>query len=351
MGWPAAIGMGVGSLISGLGQQRAQQSAQQQQQQWLQMLMGRADALRWNDSPYAGQLQDFINSGLPAGAQYKPTDLTASLVDSQGILGAPGINAGNDALMQLLRANPQVQMNQSTDSALQSILGGDGSQFDASKAFGLLAGQDQYQTKQALTNLQGQAGSLGQRFGSANQKQASDLLANITGQLDARNAQISQSAFEAAQARRLQAAGLLTGREEFGLGLGQQNLDRQLSAANSLNSQGLSIAQLAAQLGLANQGAMNQFSQFNAQQGFNAAQFNQQSAAQAAAMRLQALQQGFGQEQAMRGYNAQLLSLLSGQQPQFGGSSFLSTLGGSIGDISQLMFLLPYLRNSGGGNG
>lgn len=101
------------------------------------------------------------------------------------------INPGNDALMQFLRADPSRQ-------------------FDTSGAFTALEANDQRQIDQAANSLRAGYAGLGQRFGTASQRQEGRLRDDFAAQIAARNAGIAQGSFEAAQSRSFNAAQLFS---------------------------------------------------------------------------------------------------------------------------------------------
>ena len=317
----AAIGAGVagaGSLLGAFGQYQAQ-NAQNKKQAYVQ---NAAQGMFQNSSsPFEIALQNLLNG------RQAPTAIAGDTgaIDINSILG--NVNPGNDALSQMLRSDPL----SSTTTARLSQMMNNPAQFNASQAFAGLQAQDQLTTKNALTNLLGSFGGLGQRFGTSAQNQAGNTLANISAQLDARNAGIAQSSFSDAQARALQAANLLSGREQF-------SAANRLNAAQSLNQNSLSAAQLAAGLAQANQGNL-----------FQNEQFNQNNLNNYFAQQLSGLNTGFGMQQARNAQNAQLLGIIQGL-PQMGNAA--TAFGGGLGDIGQLIAFLPFLQNFGkGGNG
>ena len=284
----AAAATVASSVVGAYGQHKSQQAAQQQYQtrqaQGNQMMKSGQD-------PYQIALQQLL------GKQGDPLQLTADQnnIDTAPIMG--NFNVGQDALMQFLRSNPQNQQ-----------------EFASSQAFDMLQGLDQRNQNQAVNTLNANFNTLGSRFGSGAARQTSDLLANMGAQTGARNAGILQSSFESAANRRLQGMGM------------------ELSGAQSLAQQGGQMAQLAAQLGMANQG--NQ--QWNQT-------FNQGSRQQAFQNRLGGIQAGFGMQNANDQYNAQLFSIMSGLPAPTGNGYQAASQG--LGDIGQLMMFLPMMRS------
>jgi hypothetical protein len=331
MGLPA-IGLGIsaaGQLFGAHQQSRAQNQARDLQLQRMGMVDNLARGMMqqgptsWENT-LAQYLPQFAAPGAGQGGGYNQVMIDAPQMDIPGVLEQGGFNAGQDALMQFLRRDPSTQMP--LDTNLEGILS-TGNPFDVSQAFDAYRQADEYQTDRALAELQGSSGSLGARFGSANQRATGDLLAQLSNQRGVRNAQIAQASHEAAQGRRLGAAGLMgqlegqrTGQMLQGVGLGHQGtgLLAQLFGQNA----GLDMqAQLANQQG----------AQFGAGLGQNAQ--NQL---------LQALQLG-GQMQGQRsGMNAQLLAMMAGMGAP-GANPAAGMMGQTIGGIGQGLALLPFM--------
>jgi hypothetical protein len=317
---PLTIGLGMAAVGKGLdmyGQMRGQGAANRKQQYVQDQAMG---MMQNGPSSWEQAIQRMIG-GRAAPGQIDPT---SGNIDMSSILS--GANPGNDALMQFLRSDPSRQLNAGTTASLTGMMNNP-TMFDSSKAYGMMQDQDARTIQNAMTSLTGSFGGLGQRFGTAAMRQAGDLQANIAGQFGARNAGIAQSSFADAQARAMQAAGLLSGREQFGA-------TQSLNAANMLNQQGLGVAQLAA--GMAGQ---NQNNLFRNQQ------FNQQNLNDFFAQQMGGLQAGYGMMQGRNQYNQGLLGIIQGLPQQQSG---YSALGGGMGDIGQLIAMLPMLRKMGG---
>jgi hypothetical protein len=121
------------------------------------------------------------------------------------------LNSGQDSYSQYLRRDP---------NALQPF------QFDLSKAFQMLQGQDRQVTADQVAGLRSSVGSLGERFGTGFASREALLRSRIGSSLDARNAGIAQSSFDTA---------LNTGLQDFnaGRGLNAQLLGLLLNARNS----------------------------------------------------------------------------------------------------------------------
>lgn len=317
---PLTIGIGMSAIGAGanaIGQWRGQNAANQKQQ----YVQGQAQGMMQNGpSDWETMIQQMI-SGRKAPSAIDPA---MGNIDIGAITARA--NPGNDALMQFMRSDPSRQLNAGTTSALTGMMNNP-AQFDASQAFSGLQAQDARTIQNAMTSLTGSFGGLGQRFGTSAMRQASDLQGNIAGQLAARNAGIAQSSFTDAQARAMQAAGLLNSREQFSSG-------QALNAAQSLNQQGLGVASLAANLGQANQNNL-----------FRNTQFNQQNADDFFSQQMGGIQSGYNMMQGRNQNNMNLLSIIQGLQPQGSG---LSAVGGGLGDIGQLIAFLPMLRKMGG---
>jgi hypothetical protein len=286
----AAAATVASSVVGGYGQYQAQQAADAQFRQ--RQSQGQS-MMKTGKDPYQVALQQLL------GKQDAPTQLGADQgnINTGGIMG--NFNVGQDALMQFLRSNPQNQQ-----------------EFASSQAFDMLQGLDQRNQNQAVNALNANFGSLGSRFGSGAARQTSDLLANMGAQTGARNAGILQSSFENAANRRLQGMGL------------------ELQGAQGLAQQGGQMAQLAAQLGMANQ----------SNQQFNTT-FNQGARQQAFQNQMGGIQAGFGMQNANDQYNMGLYSIMSGMQAPSGNGYQAASQG--LGDIGQLMMFLPMLKQMG----
>ncbi len=358
MGIETAIGLGIsglGSILGGRSQERAgnnaRNDAMQQQANLRQMIspylgqqgqMGAAESYLQNHLSQFGQVP-----GGPGrqGGPYRFNPIDAAQVngpDAGSIFGGSSYNAGQDALMQMLRADPSTKV-----AGLQENLSGilnTGNPFDTTALMRSLDQSNALGQQDALTQLRGGYGSLGQRFGSAAQHNESDLLRRLTSDASTQRAGIVQGSFEAAQGRRLNAGGLLSGLEGQ---RGQQMLGA-IGLGNQQTGQRLDLAQLIQQAGLANQQSTNQTNQFNAQQGLAGYQTNLTAGSNAQQQMLQALGLlgGFGQQR--QGNINQLLSLIAGQQTP-GANPAAGATAGAIGDVGNTFALLPYFSQLFGG--
>jgi hypothetical protein len=161
----------------------------------------------------------------PQDAELQLAKLYGGMVNGRG-QGMQGFNTGQDALLQIMRSDP-----------MQRTLSGQ-ERFDTSGLFAALEPMEQRAQRNALMQLRGSAGSLGQRFGTAFAGREADLLANMTEQAGARRAGISQQSYEAAQARRMQGMGQYAGmaQDYAGNSMAQQaqlmNLIQMMNAAS-----------------------------------------------------------------------------------------------------------------------
>ena len=208
----------------------------------------------------------------------------------------PMPNAGNDALMQLLRSDPTRQTS-AVQNALGSMLNPNQS-YSADPLFQALDAVDARSQNRAIQQLRGSAALLGDRFGSSLLARQQDLSAQMTDQAAARNQQLAAQLYNSQQGNKLNAAQLL-------LGANSQDFGQQLGAAQALNNAYLTQR----------------------------------------AQMLDALRAGAAIQQGRLGMNAQLLGIQAGVPVAAGGG--LSALGSSLGDIGQLGLLLGYTQ---GGN-
>lgn len=317
MGAPAIVGAGMGvqalgSLWSSYNQQKAANVANQRQQQ----LLDQARGMQINGPSSIEQQILQLFSGTQGQGQYTP-----QLTDFNSLLSGTGYNAGQDAMMQMLRATPGTQV----DKSLNAVLEGQGNPFDTSRMFDALHRMDQTGIAQQVAGLQGSSSGLGQRFGSSMLQAQNNLRQNAQNQIGARDAGIQQSSYEAAQGRMLQAAQQLTGREQFNTGM-QANL-AQLLQQNALGLIG-------------------------AQQ--NVATANNNSLAQAMASLMAGntqsaglLQMLLGAEQSRRGFNLQTLGLQGGMAEPYTTGGYGQALSG----LGQSAMMLPFLLQMMGQQG
>lgn len=193
------------------------------------------------------------------------------------VTGTQGANAGQDALLQMMRRDISAPRDASIDPMLQS---GTGS-FNNSGLMDALKTQDQGLLDEQVNQLRGSAGSFGQRFGSQMMKQEGQMRNQFATNVAARNASLQQQSFESAANRSLQGAGIQAGREQF---FGQQpfqNAQLQQGAAGMAQQGGFQGQGMGLQAQLANQNAGLQAQQFNVGTQQNAQQFNAGNSLQA----------------------------------------------------------------------
>lgn len=262
----ALVGMGVAGLGGALSGNRANaqnKRAQQAQNRQIQQQVG-------------GMMQ-----GGPTAAEQGLAQLLKSRMGT-----------GTDSMMQSMNRSGQsgTAANTAVDGFLTQLLGG-GQGFDNTAMFRALQTQDATNVNDQVAGLRGGMGNLGRRFGSASGVAEALLRERAAASSATRNAGIASTSFESNAGRQLQAAGLLSGREQFAQNFGLQ--ERQIG--------------------------QNDFSQ---------------------------LLSGYGQlgqlGQSRTGQNAQLLSLLAGQPV---GQSQPNQLWDQLGQASTL----PFLRGLQGG--
>lgn len=208
LGTATAIGLGLG-VLGGYMNARSQNAAARQQNRFNQQMFGQAMGMMQND----------------------PSQLEG--------MGLNFFNSGQDGLMQMLRADPRSKVDQTLQGIAQGNTG-----FDNSQLFQALGLMDQQALDESVGGLRAGAPGLGQRFGTAMRGAEVDLRADAANQAAVRNAQIGMQSHEAAQARAMQALGLLSGREQFNIesmlqGRGQQaGILQLLLAAEAQRRQG-----------------------------------------------------------------------------------------------------------------
>lgn len=246
-----------------------------------------------------------------------PQMSTASIPTAASLTNGQAFNTGQDALMQLLRANPQTQVDANLGSMAAT-----GMPYNTSAMFDAFRASDTQAVNEQVAGLRAGSSGLGQRFGSANSSAEAALRATLAGNFQARNAQLDASSYEGAMQRMLAANQQLTGREQFG----QQF---QAGLAQTLSQLGLDIG---------NFGLESAKTSMAQTQGNNAAQQGFQQ------NQLSAIAQLLGAFQNRQGLNAQLLAMMFGQPaPQMPG------LGQGAMDMGQLLMFLPMLKGMSGG--
>lgn len=283
--------------------------------------------------PGTGDDQTMYRYTPSQGFTYDPSQIAG--------INTQGFNTGQDAMLQLMRSNPggQATREAGLDTNLLSLGKGD-SAFDNSDLFKALAPIDQRGLDEQVAGLHASAGSLGQRFGTAMNEKEALLRSNIQNQTNARNAQIQSSSFENAQARRMQALGLSSGRESMFNQLPLQYGNLNLGAASAYGNMVGQREGLNLQGQMANAGYANQAGQFNAGQRQMADQFNAGQGNIWNQTMLGAMSQAGGMQQNQNQYNAGLLGILNGVGVPMGQPSAWP---GAISDIGSSLGFLPYL--------
>lgn len=161
-------------------------------------------------------------------------------------------NAGQDALMQLIRGNGGYssftpQTDATNGMALNEMVQGK-TQFDTTDYFKALQPVEDRTRSESLAALNAQAGSLGQRFGTQNQDRSSLLLQKLAESDNLRRQELARTSYEAAQGRRVQASELINQRDKMVMDslLGQQGNSvaaegNKIQGAASASSAGASM--------------------------------------------------------------------------------------------------------------
>lgn len=305
---PAAIGLSaLGSGYNAYTQDRAARRARRDQQ----ALLGEARRMRQTGPGAAeGLIRQLLGQDAAGGFSFTP-----EMIDLGSLPGMESFNTGQDSLMQMLRAGPGA-----VDRSLASMVE-TGNPFDTSPLFDALGVQDRRARDEGLASVYAGASGLGERFGSATARGATDFLTRFTEGLNTRNAGIASGAYEAAQGRRLQAADQITGREQVLAGIAQ-----------ALQSAGLNMADLGVRAtGANNQAGVAAAGLGQAQQG----------------LRAQLLQMLLGAEQGRNQFNLQTLGLgMGAQSPQPA-----YTYGSAAGDLGQLLLMMQLMGGQQGGGG
>lgn len=238
-------------------------------------------------------MSPFLNGG-PGAAETGLDQLLARL--SNGTTGGEAFNTGQDSLLQMLRTDPNAKARTAMEGMLET-----GDPFDTSNMFRMLEQVDARQRASGLADLRAGASGLGQRFGSSMMQGEQDVVKQLLESTGARNAQIQQGSYEAAQGRRMQAA----------------------TSIQEMTQQHAQVAQTLANLGIAKD--------------------------QADQTATQLLLSGYGQLGNMQSNRQtqmmQALSMLLGQPMQS-----MYNPGNDIGQIGQLMLFMNMMGNKGGAN-
>lgn len=280
-------------------------------------------------SPNMGQGGGVLPSIYNYQAQNPFTYQAAQIGSPAAPAGTQGFNSGQDGMLQMMRqsfmagqpggqgANAPYSAAQNT-GLNQAIQQGATNMpaFNTSPEEQAVNNLNMFNLQQQVNNLQGSAGSLGARFGTALNYNQGQMTANALTNNSAQLQQIAQSSFNTQQANQLQAQGL-----------GVQNL------AN-YNSNTLAGLQ-------SNQAALNQAGQFNAAAGQTMSAQNAQQGNIFNNLMLSGSQQAAGQQQSQTGQNTSLLGLLAGLSvPQAQSSPYP----GAANNIGQMATLYPFLN-------
>ena len=181
------------------------------------------------------------------------------LLDPSGM--STGANTSQDALMQLIRGGTgasiggfnanarvdgiQADVNQTAQSSLEQ-LARDGSRFDLDAMFNALGLTEDRNRERSVAELQGSAGSIGQRFGTTMGLQEGRLRAQMEEDANLRRQGLARDSFESAQERRINASNALTA---------QDSLRVQAMIANQGNQAQISLGNVNARLGARGQDA------------------------------------------------------------------------------------------------
>lgn len=281
-------------------------------------------------APSFGAMWQFQN---PGAATFNPSQAATPT-------GTQAFNVGQDALMQAARAQLGPADIPGLMNGLANAASGN-TQFDNSQLFKSLGALDRQLLNEQVGELHGSAGSLGQRFGTAMMQNEAMLRGNFANQASARNAQIAQQSFEAAQGRAMQGLGMMQGQQQFLSQHPLAALAAQMQAGQALSQIGLGQQELGANVNLQNAGFMNQAGQFNAGQQQNMNQFAAQQGNIYNNLALQGMGMANQFQQQQFGNNAQLLGLLAGipvapaQAP--------SAWPGAIAEVGQTAAMWPFL--------
>ena len=330
-------------------------------------------------------------SGLPQ-AQAQLATLPGGIQIPMVTTGTQGQNAGQDALMQMMRRNYTPTMDPTLSMQMNQQLSGP-QRFDNTELFGALKAQNAQNLEEQVGQLQGSAGSLGERFGTAMNRNEALMRQRFLTDQSAQFAGLQAQSFEQAQQRLLQSLGLGAQREQGLNALGLQGAGQQLSAAQaaqqggfqgqgySLQAQlanaqnalqaGLQTQQLGAQVGMQgaqlgtgvsqfnaanalqaliqNQQSWNQAGQFNASAGQTMSSQNAQQGNIYNQLMLAGLGQAAGMQQTTQGGNTSLLGLLAGLSVPQGQPSPYPAAASQIGQLAMLYPFLQQLAQGGGG--
>jgi hypothetical protein len=238
-GTAMALGMGanmLGGLLKGRGANKAakKQNAynQQAQQQFMGMMQPGVSPLETMGMNMLQGMQGAPGAGMnmmaPDGGG--PGLMPGGMPMVNMMAPGQNFNTGQDGLMQSLRSDPQTKV----DETLGGIGHEGGNPFNTSELFRALGVMDQENTNQAVAQTRAGASGLGHRFGSYMANQEGNMRTQANNAAAARNAQIGMQSHEGAQARAMQALGMLSGREQFNTQAGMQGQQNQMQLLQTL---------------------------------------------------------------------------------------------------------------------
>lgn len=317
-----AIGAGIQGISSLYGAKQASNAAKN--------AAGAANA-RYKENKAMGQglmtqgPDAFTQGLLDLTNMAGPKDVTASTINLDDIFGgAPNMNMGNDALMQMIRADPTKQVSGAM-TRLTNLA--DTNPYDTSGEISALQGVDAINNQAAVNRINSQVSGLGQRGGTGRALATASYLRGANADAGARYADINRQAYTSNQNLRLGAMQTLGQLEDAATG-------RRLSAIDLYNRGQTDLT------GLRLQGA-----QFNANAANTAAQNNVQNALAFMQQRLAGLSAGASAEATRRGQNIGIFNTIAGQPGP--ATAQTGQVAGAVGDIGQLLMLLPYLQKLG----
>ena len=315
----AMAGAAGGQVLGAVSGDRANARNQRAQSAWQQKIFGTGANLMGQGQSMSPDIQKFLDQ-----LNGKQSDvLGGSNIDINSLFAGSGFNAGSDSLNQVLKGGT----DKSADAYLHSMVEGGGSPFDTSDMFKRLGSLDQLNLDKSVSQLQGSAGSLGARFGSANADREAQLRYQANTATGARNAGIQQSSYEAGQGRAMGAAGTLNANIMQLLGI-------KTGAAEALNQAG------SAEAGLRLSGA--QSNQRNALDVFGANQSAQQARINQILAGLGLGNQAAGQ---MNDYRSRIFGTMAG-----GPGPGMSTGSGVPGAGGDALGMIAMMKLLGGGN-
>lgn len=344
MGLETAAAVGAGSQLVGAFQQdqankRTAQANNAFRQQMLATGQGLMDT---GTNPFVTQLNDFVSKLYGSKQGVNAGQINPSMVDMGSI--TPNLNPGNDAIMQLLRANPDNQLDPTGTAFLKDQVATGGHPFDTSSMFAALQPVDQRNINQQVNSLiaSSSGGGLGERFGTAMADRGVNLRTRALQDINARNAGIQQQAYEAGMGRATNAADALNSNFATGAGI-------RLNAANNLNANLLNLAGFQLQGAQANAGAANTAAAANVTNNLTAANLTEQQRQAIMAQIFSAISGGANIANAQRQGNIDVYGRMFGvgEPSTVGASNIPGAIAGGFNQMSQAQILQALLANNG----